>query len=400
MIWVLILILSAAAAMSILWPLSRGRDVPARGEVERSFYDAQVSEIERDKARGLIGEAEAEGARAEAARRLIAALPHEDAPAKSSVFTRRVAAVVAIVGVPLVSIGFYLGVGHPAMPDRPLEARLNAPPDKIELVAAVARIERHLANKPEDGRGWQIIAPVYLRMSRYDDAAKAWANAIRALGSSPVRETAQGEALVFAAKGKVTPEAAQAFERALKLDPKFAQARFYAGLQAQQTARPAEAHRIWSELVADAPKNASWAATIRGRIAELEKANPQLASAKPAAPPVAPDKPGPARQPASATPKADQPVSGPQSEAGKAIASLPKDQQQAAIQAMVDSLAERLGDNSRDARGWIMLIRAYTVLEDRDKARAALARARGIFADDAKTLGDINAQAKQLGLEG
>lgn len=393
MIWVLVAILAASAAMSILWPLSRGRQTLARSELERGFYEAQLAEIERDRARGLIGEAEAEAARAEAARRLIAAAPQEDASQEGGSgragARRRVAAVIAIVGVPLASIGFYIALGQPAMPDRPLEARLNAPPGKIELVAAVAKIERHLARKPDDGRGWQILAPVYLRMGRFDDAARAWANAIRTLGSSPIRETAHGEALVFAAKGKVTPAAAKAFERALKLDPKFAQARFYTGLEASQSGKPAEAHRIWSELVADAPKGARWAATIRGRIAELEKQNPQLAASGPGH-----AKSEPARRDSA------KPAAGPRSEAGKIIAALPKQERQAAIRAMVDKLADRLGDSSRDARGWIMLIRAYTVLQDKDKARAALAKARTIFADDSKTLESINAQAKQLGLEG
>ena len=45
--------------------------------------------------------------------------------------------------------------------------------------ALVAQVEAHLARNPEDGRGWEVIAPVYLRLGRFDDAVKARRNALR-----------------------------------------------------------------------------------------------------------------------------------------------------------------------------------------------------------------------------
>ena len=69
------------------------------------------------------------------------------------------------------------------------------------------------------------------------------------------------------------------------------------------------------------------------------------------------------------------------------------------INAMVSGLAARLKADPHDGEGWQRLIRAYTVLGDKDKAKAALATARKTFAGDAATLAPIDAEAKELKLD-
>ena len=67
--------MAALAVLAALLPLLRPSP-PAQaesGESEASFYKAQLKEIKRDVERGLLPQGEAESARAEAARRLIAA---------------------------------------------------------------------------------------------------------------------------------------------------------------------------------------------------------------------------------------------------------------------------------------------------------------------------------------
>ena len=75
MVWFVIAGMAICAVLAALWPLFRtssGADAdPAANEA--AFYKAQLDEIRRDVARGLLPQGEAESARAEAARRLIAA---------------------------------------------------------------------------------------------------------------------------------------------------------------------------------------------------------------------------------------------------------------------------------------------------------------------------------------
>jgi cytochrome c-type biogenesis protein CcmH len=135
-------------------------------------------------------------------------------------FRRRVVAVAALVALPAVGVALYLTLGSPDVPGQPIADRTAAPLQNRSLDTLVAQVEAHLEKNPEDGRGWEVIAPVYVRLGRLDDAVKARRNALRINGASAVREADLGESLMAAANGVVTDEAKAAFERALVLEEK------------------------------------------------------------------------------------------------------------------------------------------------------------------------------------
>jgi cytochrome c-type biogenesis protein CcmH len=70
------------------------------------------------------------------------------------------------------------------------------------------------------------------------------------------------------------------------------------------------------------------------------------------------------------------------------------------IRTMVARLAERLKTNGADPDGWLRLVRAYMVMGDRDKARAAAGDARRALANDPDKLRKLEDGVKGLGLEG
>src|SRR5208282_4661767 len=102
----------------------------------------------------------------------------------------------------------------------------------------------------EDGKGWAVIAPVYMRLERYADAAHAYAVALRLDGEDPLRRAAYGGALVATAGGVVTDEARRAFDRALAEQPGQPQARFYLALGAEQDGKKTEAIHAYEQLLA------------------------------------------------------------------------------------------------------------------------------------------------------
>ena len=197
-LWLIFAAMTAAAVFAVVWPL--GRKPSLGGGSDRLVYQDQLAEIDRDRAAGLIGQAEAESARIEISRRLLAAAdaeaPAAATPASSALWRRRVAALAAIVVVPAVALGFYLRLGSPDVPDQSAFARVNSVPGHQSIEGLVSQVEAHLASNPNDGAGWEVLAPVYLRMGRPDDAVAAWRKAIVLNGDSPARESALGEALV------------------------------------------------------------------------------------------------------------------------------------------------------------------------------------------------------------
>ena len=251
----------------------------------------------------------------------------------------------------------YAAVGHPNQPDAPLSARLQASPENLDLAAAIARIEAHLAQYPDDGRGYEVLAPVYLRIGRAGDAVNAARAALRLLGDAPARQTLYGEAMVVAADGAVTKEAAQAFEAAAAKDPSAGKPRFFLGLYAEQQGDKERAKEIWSKLAADAPPDVAQA--LRQRIAALGE--------------------GP-----------EDPQRGASQDG----------EQMHAIRAMVDRLAARLAQNGNDLEGWLRLVRSYKVLRETDKARSALIDAKRNLAADPNAVARLDALARELGLEG
>ena len=156
----------------------------------------------------------------------------------------------------------YLALGSPQLPGEPLATRLRAPNENRPIESLIAQVENHVEQNPNDGRGWEVLAPVYMRLGRFDDAVRAWRNVIRLNGSNATREADFGEAQVAAANGVVTADAKAAFERALALDGKNVMARFYMGMAADQDGRRADADKIWRELFAE---RAAGRALDRGR---------------------------------------------------------------------------------------------------------------------------------------
>ena len=164
MIWIVFATMTGAAVLAFLWPLAAKRNVASRLDIETNLYHAELADIDRDVKRGLMTEADAQAAKAEAARRLLAATAVE--PAQAGPRGVKYASLAVILIVPILTVGLYLRLGAPDYADLPLQARLQAQPSNMDMAAALARIEGHLAQEPDDARGWEIMAQVYVRLER------------------------------------------------------------------------------------------------------------------------------------------------------------------------------------------------------------------------------------------
>src|SRR5947209_7794041 len=224
-LWFVFALMTVAAIFAVLWPLGRGagaqrQDSENQGS-EVAVYKDQLAEVERDLASGLIAAPEAEAARVEISRRLLAAAGSGPvSEPKSNLGWRRAAAVLALVGLPLIATGVYIPLGSPKLKDFPLAQRERGPGPGMaqSLETLVVQVEQHLEKNPTDGRGWSVLAPVLERLGRFDDAVRAYRNALTYNGESPERRADLGEAIAVAASGVVTAEAKTEFERAHALN--------------------------------------------------------------------------------------------------------------------------------------------------------------------------------------
>lgn len=348
--WIIAALLTFLATLSVVIPLSR-RPATAEGELDpdRAVYHARIAEIDSDLELGRISETEATAARAEEARRLIARagqVPESGQPGgRVSTTTRKAAMLASFLLVPAIALPVYLSLGAPDQPDQSLASRMSADPASQPIDDLLGRAEAHLARNPDDAQGWRVVAPVYARMQRYDDAVRAFANVLRLEPQDPEVRGMLAEMLVARSDGMVTADARKLFEDQLALDPASARARFYLALALTQEGKTAEAIEAWDLLIAGANPQAPWLEAARQMRGQLAGAGNT---------PAGPGSPGPSQ------------------EQVEAAQEMPAQDRMAMIETMVAGLAERLRDDPSDKAAWQRLVRSYIVLGKKDEARTAI----------------------------
>ena len=277
-----------------------------------------------------------------------------------------------MLSVPVVSWGLYAVLGSPDNPSQPLSARLAADPANVPVDELIARAEAHLVAFPNDGRGWDVLAPIYLRMGRFDDSIEAFRQAIRLVGATADREAGLGEAITAAAGGLVSADAKGAFERALKLEPGHPKSAFFLASALAQQGRVEEAVAAWNAMRPGLPPGSPWLTAIDQVLAEADR-----------------------RMAAADAPPAE---SGPGADDIAAASQMSPEDRNAMIETMVARLDEKLKQNPLDPQGWQRLVRSYVVLGKTDQARGALARGVAALGAASEQAAELQAFAAALGL--
>jgi cytochrome c-type biogenesis protein CcmH len=358
----LLALMAFGALLPIMVPLLRGgRPADSRGSFDQAVYRDQLQELDRDIARGLITPADADAARLEIQRRLLAAdkLPAVPPPRLSR--SPALALIVFLI-IAAGSIGSYLWLGAPGLPDEPFSARKakTAHADgPTALQQATAALAARLKQNPSDAAGWLLYARSLSQLSEWDRAEDAYRHAIDLGQSSPEVIAGHAEVLVLQAAGAVTPAAEAEFQKVLKADPSSGIARYYLAIAAMQAGEPRQAIDGFQALLAEMPADSPLRAQLGQRVAEAARAAgipvPELAKGTPAEP---------------------------TRDAAASAANMSDEQRQAMISGMVASLAAKQEADPANVEGWLKLGQAYAVLHQPDKAADAYDRAARLRPDD------------------
>jgi len=258
-------------------------------------------------------------------------------------------ALAAALGMAAVGIGTYAALGQP----RIAISGLTGPTanDYPELIATLAR---RMPNRPGDIEGWTLLGRGYMAYGNANQAAKAFRQAVdiskaRDGAAPPQLLSNYGEALAQDA-GEVNKDAEAVFREVLQEDPNDLMARYYVGVALSHRGDKENALKLWESVLADAPPNAPWRQDLLNQMVALR------------------------------------------SQGGAGAGGPPNPQ------AMVAQLASRLEAMPDDINGWLMLIRAYSVLQQKDKAAEALSKARSVFANQAEALAALTQIAQQNSL--
>jgi cytochrome c-type biogenesis protein CcmH len=408
-VWIAFTLMVVIAAVGLTIPLVRRYDARNRPAPETAALAGQIAEIEAQSPDGPGGET-AEGMKAETIRRFLADTPAET-PAARPIGGRALialafglAAIVAIGGVllygklgrPDLSVAGSTGTATATATTQDGAAGADAPPGHAS--GMIAQLEAKMRQAPDDPEGWRMLGWSYMQTGRFPDSAMAYGRAASLDPKNADYPSAQGEALVKAAEGRVTPEAEAAFQKAYQLDPTDPRARYFLAAYKDQSGDHAGAMADWIALLKSAPPGAPWAAEVRGFVIRIAASRGEDVTGKLPPLPVA------APADASTAPAAPAPTAAPPPLRGggpeDAIRSMTPAEQQAMIHHMVDSMAAKLKANPHDATGWLALIRARMLLAQPQLAAQAYHDSLKAFAGDAATQAQFTAQAKQYKVPG
>ncbi|MGU3574772.1 c-type cytochrome biogenesis protein CcmI [Brucellaceae bacterium C25G] len=363
--WLFSVCLTVIATLVVLIPLSRNTHASqSAGQNDLEVYRDQMFEIEADISRGMIDAQSAEQARLEIARRLLKA--EKEASLMQSVSdnikAHKFVAFVTVLLVPLMSWGIYSSVGSPDLPSQPLSQRVVSNAERAPVEKLVEQAEAHLAQNPQDGRGWNVLAPIYLRLGRVDDAINAYRNSIRLNGEDFARNFGLAEALVMKAGGIVTSEAHALFEKTAALDPDDYRPQFFLARTLLQDGKNDDAKALLKAFLDRSAADSPWRAQVEDAIRRIEAEGGNVSPRSPVT--------------------SNNSVKGPSSADVQAAASMSDDQRKEMIEGMVAGLQAKLEAEPDDLEGWQRLISSYMVMNKTDDAKSALKQALELLPEE------------------
>ncbi len=403
--WMAFTLMVVIAAVGITIPLVRRYDSRRARPVKNQVLGRQLADIDGQAATEGLAEDEAEGLRTETLRRFLAEAPATEKPARPLGGRSLLALGLGLAAIIAVGASvLYTQIGRPdlaAAPggSAPAAATADAGAPNGHAGPMIAELEAKMRQSPNDPEGWRMLGWSYMQTGRFADSAGAYGRAATLDPANADYKSAQGEALVKAADGHVTPEAQAAFAAAFKLDPTDPRSRYFLAAAKDQAGDHAGAMTDWITLLKSAPPGAPWAAEVRGFVVRIaasrgEDVSSRLPPPPPSAPPTSlSDAAALAGGPAASS-------AGPTPDQVAAARQMAPGDQQAMIHNMVEGLAARLKANPRDADGWVNLMRARMVLNDQKAATAAYNDARKAFSGAPSEQAMITQSARQLGVPG
>ncbi|RYG89806.1 c-type cytochrome biogenesis protein CcmI [Loktanella sp. IMCC34160] len=401
--WILAVLLTLLTVSLLVLPMLRGGDgVEAADDPaakDMAIYRDQLAEVERDLARGVLDEAEAERTRTEIARRLLAAdkSTRSDGAEAPQGITRGTVAVTALL-LAGGTLGLYAWLGAPGAVDVPHAARIAASaemrenrPSQAELeeaalplmplinadedyLAIVNQLREIVPTRPDDLQGWLLLVQHEAALGQFAAAARAQEQVVRIKGAGAEVEdyTVLLDLMVGATADHVSPEAEALIRQILDMDDRNITARYYLGLLYDKTDRPDIAFRLWRGVIEEGDADTFHVFQARQQIERTA----WLAGVDYTLPP----------------------ERGPSAEDVANAADMTDEDRQAMIEGMVAQLSDRLANEGGTPAEWARLINAHGVLGNTEQAAAIWAEAQQVFAASPEAVATIRAAAEAAGV--
>ncbi|PHN46104.1 c-type cytochrome biogenesis protein CcmI [Pseudomonas amygdali] len=266
--WIATGLLLLVALGFLLIPVLRGHG--AQREEDRTalnvaLYQERLSELQVQQEQGVLSVTQLQGARAEAARKLLADTDGAE-PARTSRLGKP-SLVLAAVLVPVLGLAGYLQLG--ASDRVELSREFARPP--TSLADLTQRLERSVQAQPDSAENLYFLARSYMAQNRPGDAAQMFERSLALAGRSPELLGQWAQALYFASDKHFTAQVQALTDEALQADPNEVTSLGLLGIAAFETQRYQAAVDYWTRLLAALPAQDASRSALEGGIARARE---------------------------------------------------------------------------------------------------------------------------------
>lgn len=246
--WAIAALLVVAALLFVVLPLWRGavkNNAVVRDAANLEIFRDQIAEMDLDLANGLLTPELYEQGKRELQARMLTEVQSSGAAVAAARNPLKVLAVVLLVLIPLGSIGMYWKIGNPDALAGNTQALLTGD--------ALTELQQKLDAKPNDARGWLQAARSYYALAQYPQAAKAYAKLTQLVPDEAMLWTEYADSVGMTQNGSLVGLPTDLLNKALALNPTFANALALAGSAAMERGDYPSAVKYWQSLYDQLP---------------------------------------------------------------------------------------------------------------------------------------------------
>lgn len=251
----------------------------------------RLREIEAERDRGGMTEAAFAQAKKELESALAVDLSGAGQPAPAPVKADRTgpwSLATLLLALPPLALGIYLYLGAPEHlgafgPSAGTATMAGHGGTEVDMKDLLARLEKRLAEQPDDPQGWAVLARTYIAMDRFPDAANALEKLRGLVGDEPEVLVSLADVTAMAQGGSMAGKPVELIKLALAKQPDNPIAMWLAGNAAAEAKNWQEALDYWRATLKYVEPGSDSEVELKERIAAAESKLGPAPGAKPPA---------------------------------------------------------------------------------------------------------------------
>lgn len=278
-----LLLLVALLFVAVPYLRFRPSDKSATSDIRRQknkdVFESSLSELESDRAEGLLTDEEFEKLQTELQRSFLRDMEEIDRRKnEASTSSRKIVAIVSILFVPVFSYAVYEMVGSArdlALPEI-FEALNTAETEEAQqegFIRLAEVLQDRFDRNPEDIQNGYMLGTLYIQMENFTDAINAFQGLIGELEDGPDKATVLGQlaqAMYLQAGSSITPGLQRVIDQAMGMNPNEQAIMSILGFESFMQQDFRQAVFYWRRQLSQLNSNSEQAVGLRDRISAIE----------------------------------------------------------------------------------------------------------------------------------